>query len=389
MIKAFKNKYSQTIFETEKLKDVPQQFRHIAKRVWRKLDILDAAPNPKICEEILGKKNYKPLKGNRKATTLSRAIHPGEILKKELLTPQGISQAELARSINVSVRRVNDICQGKRGITPDTALRLALYFNLGNEGLVKRKPSGNKSILCLARKEFLKPAQITQSKLATDIKVSFRRINDICQGKRPITVDTAEANQKILQQEIKPLKLTNSAGLRRAQAGEALELLTNLENNSVSLVFLDPQYEPVKKVLSVNYPLYSQSDYQILRILEQIERILKPKENVLPTKKRKHPHQKPRELIKALISATTNEGDLIIDPCAGSFVVLEACQELRREFLEAEQSGIAECYRYISTFCQNCGQCNSCQQRTQLNPYSTADLLIEVINRADYEALIN
>jgi len=60
------------------------------------------------------------------------------------------------------------------------------------------------------------------------------------------------------------------------QSGEALELLSSLGNNSVSLVFLDPQYEPVKNVLSVNYPLYSQSDYQILRILEQIERILKP-----------------------------------------------------------------------------------------------------------------
>jgi len=70
-----------------------------------------------------------------KALTLTRAIHPGEILKEELLTPRGISQAELARSINVSVRRVNDICQGKRSITPDTALRLALYFNLGSEGV--------------------------------------------------------------------------------------------------------------------------------------------------------------------------------------------------------------------------------------------------------------
>jgi addiction module HigA family antidote len=70
-----------------------------------------------------------------KSITLSRAIHPGEILKEELLIPRGISQAELARSINVSARRVNDICQGKRGITPDTALRLSLYFNLGNEGV--------------------------------------------------------------------------------------------------------------------------------------------------------------------------------------------------------------------------------------------------------------
>ena len=48
---------------------------------------------------------------------------------------------------------------------------------------------------------------------------------------------------------------------------------------------------------------------------------------------RKHPHQKPRELIKALITATTNEGDLIVDSCAGSFVVLEICQELKRNYL--------------------------------------------------------
>ena len=64
--------------------------------------------------------------------------------------------------------------------------------------------------------------------------------------------------------------------LNTKQQGEALELLNSCENDSASLVFLDPQYEPVKNVLSVNYPLYSQSDYQILRVLEQIERVLKP-----------------------------------------------------------------------------------------------------------------
>jgi len=64
--------------------------------------------------------------------------------------------------------------------------------------------------------------------------------------------------------------------LNTKQSGEALELLTNLKENSVSLVFFDPQYEPVRNVLAVNYPLYSQSDYQILRILEQVERVLKP-----------------------------------------------------------------------------------------------------------------
>jgi len=64
--------------------------------------------------------------------------------------------------------------------------------------------------------------------------------------------------------------------LNTRQSGEALELLSNLESNSVSLVFFDPQYEAVRQVLRTDYPLYSQSDYQILRILQQIERILKP-----------------------------------------------------------------------------------------------------------------
>jgi site-specific DNA-methyltransferase (adenine-specific) len=214
---------------------------------------------------------------------------------------------------------------------------------------------------------------------------------------------------ELVNQEIKISSKANFS-LNTKQTGEALELLSDLESNSVSLVFFDPQYEPVRNVLSANYPLYCQSDYQILRILEQIERVLKPsafcllwvnktllgndriplwllktpslkivdflvwhkkntlglgnwlrsnaefcfliqkfpqtgkvfknrsfgnvwEENVLPPNKRKHPHQKPRELIKALIEATTEKGDLIIDPCAGSFVVLEVCRELNRNFL--------------------------------------------------------
>ena len=64
--------------------------------------------------------------------------------------------------------------------------------------------------------------------------------------------------------------------LNTKQQGEALELLNSLDNDSANLVFLDPQYEPVSKVLSINYPLSFQSDYQVLRILEQVERILKP-----------------------------------------------------------------------------------------------------------------
>ncbi|KIE06294.1 Virulence-associated protein I [Candidatus Jidaibacter acanthamoeba] len=56
-------------------------------------------------------------------------ITPGEILLEEFLVPYGISQNKLARDIDVPLTRINDIVKGKRGISADTALRLARYFN--------------------------------------------------------------------------------------------------------------------------------------------------------------------------------------------------------------------------------------------------------------------
>lgn len=58
---------------------------------------------------------------------------PGEMLLREFLEPLGLSQVELARRIGVSYPRVNEIINGKRGITPDTALRLARLFNMTAE----------------------------------------------------------------------------------------------------------------------------------------------------------------------------------------------------------------------------------------------------------------
>ncbi|CAE1140333.1 HigA family addiction module antitoxin [Xanthomonas euroxanthea] len=52
-------------------------------------------------------------------------IHPGEILLEEFLEPMGISQNALARATGVPPRRINEIVLGKRGITADTAVRLA------------------------------------------------------------------------------------------------------------------------------------------------------------------------------------------------------------------------------------------------------------------------
>lgn len=57
-------------------------------------------------------------------------IHPGEVLRVEFLEPLHLSQYRLAKDISVSPRRINEIVQGKRAITPDTALRLSRYFGL-------------------------------------------------------------------------------------------------------------------------------------------------------------------------------------------------------------------------------------------------------------------
>jgi antitoxin HigA-1 len=50
--------------------------------------------------------------------------HPGEMLREEFLKPMKLSQVELARRMDVSFPRVNELVRGKRGVTPDTALRL-------------------------------------------------------------------------------------------------------------------------------------------------------------------------------------------------------------------------------------------------------------------------
>ena len=55
-------------------------------------------------------------------------VHPGEVLLEEFLIPMELSQNTVARAIGVPPRRINEIVLGKRGITADTALRLAKAF---------------------------------------------------------------------------------------------------------------------------------------------------------------------------------------------------------------------------------------------------------------------
>ncbi|MCB8988517.1 MAG: HigA family addiction module antidote protein [Ardenticatenaceae bacterium] len=62
-----------------------------------------------------------------------KPVHPGEVLLEEFLKPMDLSQNRLAVDIRVPPRRINEIVQGKRRITADTALRLARYFNMSAE----------------------------------------------------------------------------------------------------------------------------------------------------------------------------------------------------------------------------------------------------------------
>ena len=56
--------------------------------------------------------------------------HPGEMLLEEFLIPMKLTQRELADAIHVPYQRINDIVNGRRGITPSTALRLAKFFGM-------------------------------------------------------------------------------------------------------------------------------------------------------------------------------------------------------------------------------------------------------------------
>ena len=76
--------------------------------------------------------------------------HPGEILREEFLKPLGLTQVALAAHLGIPIQRVNEIARGKRGITPDTAWRLAQAFETSptfwlnlqsNHDLAKNRPA--------------------------------------------------------------------------------------------------------------------------------------------------------------------------------------------------------------------------------------------------------
>ena len=55
-------------------------------------------------------------------------VHPGEVIREEFMAPLGLSANALAKALNVPTPRINDVVRGRRGVSADTAMRLARYF---------------------------------------------------------------------------------------------------------------------------------------------------------------------------------------------------------------------------------------------------------------------
>lgn len=86
-----------------------------------------------------------------------RPIHPGEVLREEFIVPLGLTANALAVALRVPGPRINDVVREKRGITPDTALRLARYFGTTAEFWLNLQTSFDlKTVEATAGKQIMK-----------------------------------------------------------------------------------------------------------------------------------------------------------------------------------------------------------------------------------------
>jgi addiction module HigA family antidote len=105
-----------------------------------------------------------------------RPIHPGEILREEYMVPMGLSANALAQDLGVTPTRINDIVRERRGITADTALRLARYFGTDAQSWINLQAAYDLRVAELAAGEnierVVKPRRAAKNSRVTHAPVS-------------------------------------------------------------------------------------------------------------------------------------------------------------------------------------------------------------------------
>jgi len=105
-----------------------------------------------------------------------RPIHPGEILREEYMVPMGLSANALAQALGVTPARINDIVRERRGITADTALRLARYFGTDAQSWINLQTAYDLRLAELAAGETIervvKPRRAAKNSRVTHAPVS-------------------------------------------------------------------------------------------------------------------------------------------------------------------------------------------------------------------------
>lgn len=96
------------------------------------------------------------------------ATHPGEILLAEFLEPLRLTQADLARALQIPLNRVNELVRGKRGITPDSALLLSEYFGNSPEFWMNLQTAHD---LSRARQERPDPRKVVRKRPAGTARI--------------------------------------------------------------------------------------------------------------------------------------------------------------------------------------------------------------------------
>lgn len=153
VIRSFGSKDTEKIWNEQYVKGVD---RDLQRAALRKLEILHAARDvedlrvppgnrlEKLSGDRKGQRGASASNGEREEPRMSNSstitdagliepIHPGEVLMQDFIEGFGITQNRLAVAIGVPPRRINEIVHGKRGISADTAIRLARYFGTSEE----------------------------------------------------------------------------------------------------------------------------------------------------------------------------------------------------------------------------------------------------------------